>query len=78
MLTQAYKAERKKVFIPVLYASRSLKGMERKYSISDLKSTCCSLGSEDIQVVRYGTLFKVVSDHNVLKAHIIKLLMKFF
>ena len=36
VLTQEYKIEGKKYFMPVLYASRSLKGAKRRYSVTDL------------------------------------------
>ena len=37
-LTQEYEIEGKKYFMPVLYASRSLKGAKRQYSMTDLKA----------------------------------------
>ena len=38
VLTQEYEIKGKKIFMPVLYASRSLKGVERRYSVTDLEA----------------------------------------
>ena len=38
VLTQEYEIEGEKIFMPVLYASRSLKGAKRRYSITDLEA----------------------------------------
>ena len=35
VLTQEYKIKGKYIFMPVLYASRSLKGFDRRYSVTD-------------------------------------------
>ena len=37
LLTQEYKIDGKKYFMPVLYTSRSLKGAKRQYSVTNLK-----------------------------------------
>ena len=37
VLTQEYEIEGKKYFLPVLYASRSLKEAKGQYSVTDLK-----------------------------------------
>ena len=67
MPTQKNEVEGKKFFMPVFYASRSLKGAKRQDG-DELRSTCCCLEIEDILVVVMGTRFKVVTDHNALKA----------
>ena len=36
VLTQEYEIEGEKIFMPVLYVIRSLKGAERRYSVTDL------------------------------------------
>ena len=38
VLTQEYKIEGKIIFMPVLYASRSLKGAKRRYSVTNLQA----------------------------------------
>ena len=38
VLTKKYKIKCKKIFMPVLKQSRSLKGAKRRYSISDLEA----------------------------------------
>ena len=38
VLTQEYEIEGEKIFMPVLYASRSLKGAKRRYSVTDLEA----------------------------------------
>ena len=38
VLTQKYKIKGEKIFMPVLYTSRSLKGAMRRYSITDLEA----------------------------------------
>ena len=36
--TQDYEIKGKKIFMPVLYASRSLKGAKKRYSVTDLEA----------------------------------------
>ena len=38
VLTQEYKIKGKKIFRPVLYTSRSLKGAERRYSVTEIEA----------------------------------------
>ena len=38
VLTKEYRIEGKKYFMPVLYASRSLKGAKRQYSVTNLEA----------------------------------------
>ena len=38
VLTHEYKIKGKKIFMPVLYTSRSLKGAKRRYSVTDLEA----------------------------------------
>ena len=54
--------------MPVLYASRSLKGVKRRYSVTDLKALAIVLEVKTFRLYVMGTHFKVVTDHNALKA----------
>ena len=45
VLTQKYDTEGKKYFMPVLYASRSLKGAKKQKNRDGSQCTCCCLGS---------------------------------
>ena len=56
MLTQVYKVEGEKFFMPMLYAIKSLKGAKRQYSVTDLKALLY-LGIEKVQFVHYGNKF---------------------
>ena len=76
VLTQEYKIKGKKIFMPVLYASRSLKGAERQYSVTDLEALAVVWAVMTFKSYVMGTHFKVVTDHNALKALVIKLLWK--
>ena len=67
VLTQEYKIEGKKYFMPVLYASRSLKGAKRQYSVTDLKALAVVWAVKTFRLLK-STRFKVVTDHNALKA----------
>ena len=68
VLTQEYKVEGEKFFMPVLYASRSLKGAERQYSVTDLEALAVVWAVKTFKSYVMGTRFKVVTDHNALKA----------
>ena len=68
MLTQEYKIEGKKYFMPVSYASRSLKGAKRQYSVTDLEALAVVWAVKTFRSYVMGTRFKVVTDHNALKA----------
>ena len=68
MLTQEYKVEGEKFFMPVLYVSRSLKGAKRQYSVTDLKALAVVWAVKMFMLYVMGTRFKVVTDHNALKA----------
>ena len=72
VLTQEYKIEGKKIFMPVLYASRSLKGAERRYSITDLETLAVVWAVKTFRPYVMGTQFKAVTDHNTLKALVCK------
>ena len=50
VLTQEYKIEGEKIFVPVLYASRSLKGAKRRYSVTDLEALKIFLAL-DVQII---------------------------
>ena len=68
VLTQEYEIEGKKCFMPVSYASRSLKGAERQYSVTDLEALAVVWAVKTFRSYVMGTRFKVVTDHNALKA----------
>ena len=68
VLTQEYKVEGEKFFMPVLYASRSLKGAKRQYSVTDLEALAVVWAAKTFKSYVMGTRFKVVTDHNALKA----------
>ena len=68
MLTQEYKIKGKKYFMPVSYASRSLKVAERQYSVTDLKALAVVWAVKTFRLFIMGTHFKVVIDLNALKA----------
>ena len=68
VLTQVYEIEGKKYFMPVSYASRSLKGDKRQYSVTDLEALAVIWAVKTFRLYVMGTCFKVVTDHNALKA----------
>ena len=68
VLTQEYENEGKKYFMPVLYASRPLKGAKRQYSVTDLKALAVVWAFKTFRLYAMGTSFKAVTDHNALKA----------
>ena len=72
VLTQEYKIKGKKIFMPVLYASRSLKGAKRRYSVTDLEALAVVWAVKTFKSYVMGTRFKVVTDHNALKALVSK------
>ena len=68
VLTQEYKIEGKKYFMPVLYASRSLKGANRQYCVMDLEALAVVWAVETFRLYVMVTHFKVMTDHNAIKA----------
>ena len=76
VLTQEYKIKGKKIFMPVLYASRSLKGAKRRYSITDLEALAVVWAVKTFRSYVMGTQHKVVTDHNALKALVSKASLK--
>ena len=72
VLTQEYEIEGEKIFMPVLCASRSLKGAERRYSVTDLEALAVVWAVKTFKSYVMGTRFKVVTDHNALKALVSK------
>ena len=54
--------------MPVSYASRSLKGAERQYSVTDLEALAVVWAVKTFKSYVMGTCFKVVTDHKALKA----------
>ena len=61
MLTQEYKVEGEKFFMPVLYASRSLKEAKRQYSVTDLEAFSVVWAVKTFKSYVMGTRFKVVT-----------------
>ena len=68
VLTQEYKIEVKKYFMNVLYARKSLKGAKRWYSVTDFESLAVVWAFKTFRLYVMGTRFKVVTNHNALKA----------
>ena len=58
--------------MPVSYASRSLKGAERRYSVIDLEALAVVWAVKTFKSYIMGTRFKVVTDHNACKALVSK------
>ena len=58
--------------MPVWYASRSLKGAKRRYSVTDLEALAVVWAVKTFKSYIMGTRFKVVTDHNALKALVSK------
>ena len=58
--------------MPVLYASRSLKGAKRRYSVTDLEALAVVWVVKTFRSYVMGTQFKVVTDHIALKALVSK------
>ena len=52
----------------MLYASRSLKEAKRQYSMMDLKALVVVWAEKTFKLYVMGARFKVVTDHNALKA----------
>ena len=61
-----------KNFVPVSYASRALKGAERKYGMSDLETLAVVWAFKTFRLLIKGTHFRVVTNHNALKAFVKK------
>ena len=76
VLIQEYKIEGKKISMPVCFASRSLKGSKRQYSVTDLEGLAVVWAVKTFKSYIMGTCFKVVTDHNTLKALVNKLCSK--
>ena len=72
VLTQEYKIKGKKIFMPVLYASRSLKGAKRRYSVTYLEALTVVWSLNTFRTYIMGTKFKAVTDHNALEALVSK------
>ena len=64
VLTQKYEVEGEKFFMPVLYASRYLKGAKRQYSVTGLEALAVVWAVKTFKSYIMGTRFKVVTDHN--------------
>ena len=50
------------------YVSRSLKGAERQYSVTDFEALAVVWAVKTFKSYVMGTRFKVMTDHNALKA----------
>ena len=57
--------------MPVLYASRSLKGAKRQYSVMDPEALAVFWAVKTFRLYVMGTHFKVVTNCNALKALVI-------
>ena len=62
--------------MPVCFASRSLKGAERQYSVTDQEGIAVVWAVKTFKSYIMGTRFKVVTDHNALKALVNKAFLK--
>ena len=72
VLTQEYKIKGEKIFMPVSNASRSLKGSKRRYGVTDIEALAVVWAVKTFKSYVMGTRFKVVTDHNALKALVSK------
>ena len=54
--------------MPVCYASKSLKGAKKHYSVTDQEGLAVVCAGKTFKSNIMGTHFKVVTDHNALKA----------
>ena len=68
VLTQVYEIEGEQRSLPVVYASRSLKGAERKYSVTDQEALAVVWAVKTFNSYIMGTHFTIITDHNALKA----------
>ena len=68
VLAQKYDIESKKYFMPDLYERRSLEEAKRQYSVTNLKALDVVWEVKTFRLYLMGTHFKVVLDHNALKA----------
>ena len=62
--------------MPVCLASRSLKGAKRQYSVTDQEGLAVVWAVKTFKSYNMGTRFKVVNDHNALKALVNKASLK--
>ena len=62
--------------MPVCFASRSLKGAKRRYSVTDQEGIAVAWAVKTFKSYIMGTRFNVVTDHNLLKALINKASIK--
>ena len=66
VLTQVYEIEGKQRSLPVVYASRSLKGAERKYSVTDQEALAVVWAVKTFNLYIMGTHFTIITNHNAL------------
>ena len=59
LLIQEYEIEGKKHFMSVFYASKSLKGAKRKYSVTDLKALAVVRAVKTFRLYVMGTRFRL-------------------
>ena len=76
MLTQEYEIKGKKISMPFCFASRSLKGAKRQYSVTDQEGLTVVWAVKTFKSYIMGTCFKIVTDHNTLKALVNKASIK--
>ena len=62
------KIEGKQRSLPVAYARRSLKGAERKYSVTDQEALAVVWAVKTFNFYIIRTHFTIFTNHNVLKA----------
>ena len=59
VLTQEYKIEGKKYFMPLLYASRSLKGAERQHAVTDSEACAVVWAVKTLRLYVMGTALRL-------------------
>ena len=72
MLTQIYELKVKQRSLPVTYASRSLKGAERKYSVTDQEALAVVWVVKTFNLYTMGTGYTIITNNDALKALINK------
>ena len=76
VLTQVYEIEGKQRSLPVAYASRSLKGAERNYSVMDQEALAVVWAAKTFNSYNMRTHFTIITNNNALKALTNKLILE--